>query len=282
MAWIRVESSVARNRKFVKAGPAASWLWLCGLAYCQEGLTDGFIPPEAIDYLGVPKAGRLVTALVLAGLWDACDGGGWRVHDYLDHNRSASDVQDIRAKRGEGGKLGGRPKKNLHENLPETTKVMSCETFGEKRENPSSSTSTDQLQLSTSTHVADERLDVAFAAFQAAYPGIRRKGGYLAQGSFISAAASAGGSARLMAALANHVASEQWSNPKMIPGMDVWLSEERWRQELPAANVDAVQRRTLGPSYGWECPHVEPCGAPGTCHTMTRLGRPVRAQGVAS
>lgn len=83
----------------------------------------------------------------------------------------------------------------------------------------------------------EERLDLAFVAFQAAYPGIRRKGGYLAQQAFISAACSAGGSARLMSALANHLVSEQWSNPKMIPGMDVWLREERWRQELPAAGA---------------------------------------------
>ena len=44
MAWVRIESSVARHKKFQQAGPAASWLWLCGLLYCQEGLTDGVIP----------------------------------------------------------------------------------------------------------------------------------------------------------------------------------------------------------------------------------------------
>lgn len=82
-----------------------------------------------------------------------------------------------------------------------------------------------------------EKGDVAFAAFRDAYPGARRKGGALVEGWFLSAATQAGGVAALMAALENHKASEQWSNPRMIPGMDVWLAEERWRQELPPAGA---------------------------------------------
>ncbi len=106
MAWMKVESSVARHRKFVQAGPAASWLWLCGNAYCQEGLTDGFIPCEALEYLGVKQPRRLVPALVKAALWDDVDGG-WRVHDYLDHNKTADEVQRIRSERRAAGARGG-------------------------------------------------------------------------------------------------------------------------------------------------------------------------------
>lgn len=107
MAWIRVESSVARNRKFVKAGPAPSWLWLCGLAYCQEGLTDGFIPSEALNYLGVKNARQLASHLVGAGLWDLADGG-WLVHDYLQHNKPASEVRRIQDERRVSGENGGK------------------------------------------------------------------------------------------------------------------------------------------------------------------------------
>jgi len=83
----------------------------------------------------------------------------------------------------------------------------------------------------------EERLDLALERFQQAYPAARRKGGYIVTTAFFDAAVRAGGSAVLMAALENHKASEQWSNPRLIPGMDVWLSEERWRQELPAAGA---------------------------------------------
>src|SRR3990167_2110813 len=107
MAWIKVESSVARNRKFVKAGPAPSWLWLCGLAYCQEGLTDGFIPTEALSFLGVKPARPLASPLVLARLWVDVDGG-WQVHDYLEHNKPASEVRRIQGERKVAGIHGGK------------------------------------------------------------------------------------------------------------------------------------------------------------------------------
>ena len=61
-----------------------------------------------------------------------------------------------------------------------------------------------------------------------------------------------------------------------------WLRAERWTDEPTVERImtDEV-RRKLGPSSAWACPHVEPCNAPGPCHTMTKLGRPERA-GVAS
>jgi hypothetical protein len=124
MAWVKVESSVSRNRKFVKAGPAPAWLWLCGLAFCQEGLTDGFIPTESLDYLGVKNAKNLAARLVEARLWDPVPGG-WRIHDYLEHNKPAAEIRRTSRARAEGGTLGGRPPKNLQGSETETLEVSS-------------------------------------------------------------------------------------------------------------------------------------------------------------
>lgn len=90
-----------------------------------------------------------------------------------------------------------------------------------------------------------EPLDVAFRAFQEAYPAARRKGGYLVEQWFMAAVVNAGSSVALMAALENHKRSEQWADAKLIPGMDTWLNEERWRQELPAKPVDAQRAERL-------------------------------------
>lgn len=154
MTWLKIESSVPRNRKFLKAGPAASWLWVCGIAYCQEGLTDGYIPREALPTLGVVKdADRLATKLVISGLWDACEEGGWRVHDYLHYNRSAAEVAEIRASRAAGGKLGGRPNKpsekpsDSTEGLPDKTLPL---TFPANPVNPSTATATGSATASAS------------------------------------------------------------------------------------------------------------------------------------
>lgn len=106
MAWMKVETGVARNPKLIQAGPAAAWLWLCGLAYCEDGLTDGFIPRGALEFLGVKGARRLVARLEACGLWDPLPGG-WHVHDYADHHRSAQQVREIQNLRRDAGQRGG-------------------------------------------------------------------------------------------------------------------------------------------------------------------------------
>lgn len=106
-----------------------------------------------------------------------------------------------------------------------------------------------EREIETGSETPDQKkrdapLDVAFAKFRDAYPKERRKGGYLVQQQFMSEVEKAGGSARLMNALENHVASEQWSNPQHIPGMDVWLREERWRQVLASKNAGVAVAKT--------------------------------------
>ena len=88
MAWVRIEDTVTEHPKHLRAGPMACWLWVCGLAYCQRQLTDGFIPLAAVPMLGVTGAARalkLANVLVEVGLFDQADGG-FAVHDYLDFN----------------------------------------------------------------------------------------------------------------------------------------------------------------------------------------------------
>lgn len=91
----------------MQAGPAPSWLWLCGVAYCKEGLTDGFIPDEAIDYLGVKNARRMIPHLEQSGLWIRVENG-WMVNDFLSHNASASTVRGLSDARSKAGASGGR------------------------------------------------------------------------------------------------------------------------------------------------------------------------------
>lgn len=103
----RILTSVPRHPKFLRAGPAASWLWLCGVCYCQDALTDGFISVEAVHTLGVPKPLPLAAVLVRERLWQP-DEHGWRIHDYLEHNNSADYIQRVRQERKAAGQKGGR------------------------------------------------------------------------------------------------------------------------------------------------------------------------------
>lgn len=111
--WNKLDDQFRHHPKVVQAGPLAGWLFICGLGYCAEYLTDGVIPGAAIhtlaDFRGVgyetatvgdpPYASfgedadgeTLARVLVVAGLWEETDGG-FRVHDYLKYNPSRRDV----------------------------------------------------------------------------------------------------------------------------------------------------------------------------------------------
>lgn len=97
MPWVRLDDQFPDHPKIDQAGPLAGWLFVCGLAYCNRQLTDGFIPKATMPRLStVPNPAKVARALVDAGLWDAVDGG-WQVHDYLDFQPSRDKVLAERA-----------------------------------------------------------------------------------------------------------------------------------------------------------------------------------------
>ena len=239
MAYVKVECSVPRNRKFVKAGPGPSWLWLCGLAYCQEGLTDGFIPDEAIEFLGVKAkvARALAHHLVDAGLWDVVEGG-WRVHDYLAHNKSSDQVNELKGKQAAGGKLGGRPKQKVPENLPITSKVSVSKTFPV------------DVDVAAAEAVVvlkkeEPRFDVWFDRLKATYPEHRVNSGHITVTAFVDVLQKApeGPSAafdRMMANLQIQIDGHEWRVKGFIPKMENWLRSGAWEQRHEAIPVAAL------------------------------------------
>lgn len=151
---------------------------------------------------------------------------------------------EFRRRQADNGSKGGRPSRNprkTQEHKPTHNPVVSGEV-------PLSKARAIEREIEIETRDPkkdEERHDFAFMAFRDAYPEARRKGGFLTQQAYLAAVAAAGSSSVLMLALDNHKASEQWSNPKHIPGMDVWLNEERWRQVLPAVGEsEPDDRRT--------------------------------------
>jgi hypothetical protein len=97
--WVKVMNSLPAHPKILRAGERAAWLYVCGLCYANEHLTDGFIDSAVLIVAapGVKAPERLASALVQAGLWDAVDGG-WQVHDYGDVQRTSEQVKDVRRK----------------------------------------------------------------------------------------------------------------------------------------------------------------------------------------
>jgi len=108
MSWLKIDDQIATHPKILKAGPSASWLWICSIAYSSNHFTDGFISDAALGHLGIPKhvLKQLVSRLLKQALWERVKGG-FQVHDYLQHNPSAVERRQGLAAKQKAGQIGG-------------------------------------------------------------------------------------------------------------------------------------------------------------------------------
>ena len=94
MTWVKVDDGFRHHPKAIRIGPLGRDLFVCGLGYCAENLTDGFIPDDMVPHLapGQSHPTKIVARLLLAGLWTREEEGGYHVHDYLAYNPSREQV----------------------------------------------------------------------------------------------------------------------------------------------------------------------------------------------
>jgi hypothetical protein len=245
MIYVKVEVSVPQNGKFLQAGPAPSWLWLCGLCYCQNGLTDGFIPAVAIDHLGVKNARRLADHLVRAGLWDEVKGG-WRVHDYLKHNKSADQVRAGKEGKRAAGAIGGQASGEARR---KADSKQSASLNTKQSANPLESVNGN----AAGSVVIPERgsgktigpRDVWFRELTGVYPANRVTLSHVTQSAFNDQfdqdpRDDAEVWADMRAGLDNQQAGYEWRVKGMVPSLEKWLRDGRWRQRHDAVPVSEL------------------------------------------
>lgn len=125
--YVRVVVGHARDEKFAalraaqpRAYYAAHHLWVLGLEYCAEHLTDGVIPSSVVPMLDAglkPRRAKDLAALLVAHrLWHE-DDRGFRVGGYLEHQVSKADIDAKREsnrsrKRAERQRTGARTEPN--------------------------------------------------------------------------------------------------------------------------------------------------------------------------
>ena len=108
MPWVKLDDSFYDHPKFVGLSPAAGWLWVRMLAWCNHHRTDGFIPNAVVGSGGKAQA----AALVAARLWER-EIGGYRVHDYLEYQPASGSDEDRESKRHARNVAGGRARARL-------------------------------------------------------------------------------------------------------------------------------------------------------------------------
>lgn len=102
--YIKLHDGMPDHPKVVGLSDSAFRLYVETLCWCSRHLTDGVVPTAAMRKLGTPRA---IKELATAGLIEV-DGPHWAVHDYLQHQRSAAEVDEIRRKKQEAGRKGGK------------------------------------------------------------------------------------------------------------------------------------------------------------------------------
>jgi general stress protein YciG len=126
VTWVRIDDEFARHPKVVQAGPLGMAMQVAGLCYCNQYLTDGFIPDAVVpgllslDGLGMRMwKGEMIGGgedaswqfvaddLEDADLWIRVDGG-YRIHDYHDYQPSKAEVLALKEARKDAGRKGGK------------------------------------------------------------------------------------------------------------------------------------------------------------------------------
>lgn len=117
--WSKLDDALIDHRKVFHAaqligkngGAITIGFFAIGLMWTNKQLTDGFLPEAVVKtWRHVDKPLAVADALVTATLWDSAPGG-YRIHDFHDHNPLASDVLAKRAADRDRKKKGG---KNRH------------------------------------------------------------------------------------------------------------------------------------------------------------------------
>ncbi len=91
MAWVKLDDKVMNHPKIHDLSDKSFRLWIWGLCYCQQHLTDGLIPSGVIP----GRISRAAADLVTRELW-LTHPKGFAVRDFLQWNDSKAEVEQKR------------------------------------------------------------------------------------------------------------------------------------------------------------------------------------------
>ena len=122
--WAKLDDALLDHAKILKAGALfgrdgaakALGFYLAGLLYTQKHLTNGFLSTEVVRQLRVmDRPLDAARTMVAVNLWERAPGG-YRIHDFHDHNPKAEDVKrhlkHIRQVRRRAGLNGAKARWN--------------------------------------------------------------------------------------------------------------------------------------------------------------------------
>jgi len=98
--YIQLDVDYFDDDKVIAVGPLSETLFVRSMAFAKRNLTDGVLKSSQLVVIarGLKNPNRLATKLVEVGLWTEIDGG-WLITSYLKRNKSAAEINLVRARR---------------------------------------------------------------------------------------------------------------------------------------------------------------------------------------
>lgn len=163
MAWVRIHDGAMTHPKVLRLNDRAFRLWVWGLTYAQQHLTDGWLPALAIP-------GALIKGIkdvIAVNLWAAVDTG-YQIHDYLDWNDSRETVTKKRTEAKDrmaaarGRSLDVRVNKRPNDSRTSTEVLRGSG-------NSSSGSTKEKIEENDDPHVLERVMDAFRAHWKRAY-----------------------------------------------------------------------------------------------------------------
>ena len=93
-----------RHRKIRGLSDKAFRLHVTLMALCNEDRNDGIISQQDLEALGKPAGKELVTRKLVNPL----EGGEYQLHDYLRHQNSRAEIEELISQAATAGAKGGK------------------------------------------------------------------------------------------------------------------------------------------------------------------------------
>ncbi len=245
MVWFKVDDSFPSHRKVlaIPRGPrrlAAIGAWTLAGAWSSANKTEGKLPDSILEELAVPL--KVVADLVASGLWRSVENG-YVMHDFLDYNPSAEQVDASRAAAAERQRKARERARAAREEAVRhtvshvvTDAQRSCDvTQASRSPRPDPTRPDPVLPTEVPTESATRSLPRPagggdFDAWYAAYP--LHKGRGAAEKAYARAVRKTDPHVLLDAAC--RFAADPTRDPGFTPHPATWLNQGRWDDEGPA------------------------------------------------
>jgi len=261
--YVRVFNDLTDHPAWIDLAPEHVGVWVLALGYCSRNRTDGMFPAGAVRRWGGTdeQVGQLVAAGRLHTPGHECEAcpevpaGSLYVHDYLEHQRSREQIEEVSRKRAEAGRAGGKARHGQAPDLQGKQVAKQAASNGEQTSSPATpNTDTDtDTKKDTAAAAAD------FEQWWTDYP--RKEGKAAAAKAYTKAHRQVGAEALangLQASLTLWRAERR--ERQYLPHPTTWLNQGRWADEHPTleatGNQPARPTITANQCDGTECPGV--------------------------